>query len=496
MNGYQNPNYKTWDEWAKAAGVYGQFSAQQLALAEADPDYGWGTTSNKVGYAAAATPEQRAVYHQQQTELNRTKGFTGGGDGSLYDLSPTQQAQNAAREAVNGYGPFDYSRAPDYRGAMDKVLNYGAFSYDPETDPVYSSYRKTYAREGRRASEDTMGQYAAMTGGRPSTAAMTAAQQAGNYYSAQMADKIPELYQQAYQRYLQEYQRQLQALDALNADRSFEYGVYGDRLGQLRDQYNLAAGENADAIARTQNAEQTAYQRKIYDDETNYAREQDRLDRERQARLDAITEQDQAWQDAQRRAQYGDYSGLRALGIDVDAWLASQQSAGGYGPGGSNPPAEETESPVTEKTPYGSNTRPDYLSYLNDLVTTPYGGSQDVHIRNAMREGASPEDIMLSKQFDQGDIGYDSVGNTAPGATDTGGAQTGTADAAKSVTNSISGGRVFVDGTGYTWDELARAVAEDEVKATYNSHTGKWTYTKVKKPNKEGGTVRVEDFQY
>ena len=65
MNGYQNPNYKTWDEWAKAAGVYDQFSAQQLAIAAEDPDFGWATTSNKVGYGAATTPEERAKYHQQ-----------------------------------------------------------------------------------------------------------------------------------------------------------------------------------------------------------------------------------------------------------------------------------------------------------------------------------------------------------------------------------------------------------------------------------------------
>lgn len=485
------------DAWNKSKWK-DEWSQSDQDLAKLHPEFGMSMLSLKDDWHNATTPEQRAIANEGAEYQRKSWGnYTGGTDGSkYYSLGPMHEEADKKQQEITGYGPFEYAREPDYQGALDKVLGYGPFSYDYKTDPSYQAYAKQYAREGRRASEDTMGQYAAMTGGRPSTAAMTAAQQAGNYYSAQMADKIPELYQQAYQRYLQEYQRQLQALDALNTDRNFEYGVYGDDFNRLLTKYDTVRGQE-NAEREQQNAEEaTKYQRKIYQDETDYAREQDRLNRERQDMLDSWSAQDQAWQDAQRRAQYGDYSGLRALGIDVDAWLASQQPTGGYYPGGSNPPAEELESPVTEKTPYGSNTRPDYLSYLNNLVTTPYGGSQDVHIRNAMREGASPEDIMLSKQFDQGDIGYDSVRNTAPGTTDTDSAQTGTADAAKSVTNSISGGRVFVDGAGYTWDELARAVANDEVSATYNSRTGKWTYTKVNKPKKEGGTVRVEDFQY
>lgn len=316
-----------WKKRAKALGVLEQFSPEQLKLAEADPDYGWATTSNKAGYAAARTPEEKAMYHAQQQEANAAKGFSGGTDGSLYSLMPTTMEANAARDAVKGYGDFTYSREPDYQGALNAVIDREAFSYDPETDPVYSSYRKTYAREGRRAGEDALGQYAAMTGGRPSTAAMTAAQQAGNYYSAQMADKIPELYQQAYQRYLNEYAMRLQGLDALRQDYSREYGRYGDKYDRLTDYYGIAANEDAAARNRVDRAEQTAYQRRLSEDETAY-------DRARQARLDAADREDAAYARALNGAKLGmsvgDYSGLERLGITPDwnavlnAELASQ----------------------------------------------------------------------------------------------------------------------------------------------------------------------------
>ena len=71
--------------------------------------------------------------------------------------------------------------------------------------PLYSQYRKAYIREGDRAAEDALGAAAAASGGLPSSYAQTAASQAGNYYAAQLTDKIPELQQLAYQKYLNDY---------------------------------------------------------------------------------------------------------------------------------------------------------------------------------------------------------------------------------------------------------------------------------------------------
>lgn len=129
------------------------------------------------------------------------------------------------------------------------LLDREPFSYDPEADPLYAAYRKEYAREGRRAAENTLGSYAAMTGGMPSTAAVAASQQAGDYYAAKAADAMPELYRLAYQMYQDEGSRQVRDINALrqlentdyaryvndvnrfNSDRSFDYAL----LNQLEN---------------------------------------------------------------------------------------------------------------------------------------------------------------------------------------------------------------------------------------------------------------------
>ena len=222
------------------------------------------------------------------------------------------------------------------------------FSYDPDTDPVYASYRKAYTREGRRSAEDALGRYSALTGGRPSTAALTASQQAGNYYSGKLADKLPELYDQAYQRYLKEFSLRLQGLNALSGDRQQQYAEYGDRYARLGDYLTrlqgqdqteyarlrdyLGALESADAenYSRERDLENTRYDREqdaldreLRAEETAYDREQDALDRQRQELLDAYdreqTEAGNALTRAKLAASYGDYSGLEALGIEPNA---------------------------------------------------------------------------------------------------------------------------------------------------------------------------------
>ena len=166
----------------------------------------------------------------------------------------SKAAPAAAEIGGGGQSGFRYAEAPRYtelyRRQSDalarEILSRGPFTYDPETDPAFAAYRRQYAREGQRAAADALGQYAAMTGGVPSTAAVTAARQAGDYYAAKLSDKVPELYKLAYQMYADEGDRQLRqasllrglesdnyerftgALGQYNRDRAFDYGLYRD----------------------------------------------------------------------------------------------------------------------------------------------------------------------------------------------------------------------------------------------------------------------------
>ena len=157
-----------------------------------------GLIDAKVRWNQAKTAADRAKYNQQAEAIRSLYGgYLGGDDGF-------------------GYTPVD---SPNDYVAPEKPT----FSYDLESDPVWQAYKKQYTREGQRATQDALGTTAASTGGIPSSYATAAATQAGDYYAAQMTDKVPELYQQAYNRYLNE-------LSQWNADRSFGYGQYIDEL--------------------------------------------------------------------------------------------------------------------------------------------------------------------------------------------------------------------------------------------------------------------------
>ena len=169
-----------------------------MQLAQKNPNAGMGLIDAKVRWNQAKTAAERAKYNQQAEAIRSLYGgYLGGDDGF-------------------GYTPVD---SPNDYVAPEKPT----FSYDLESDPVWQAYKKQYTREGQRATQDALGTTAASTGGIPSSYATAAATQAGDYYAAQMTDKVPELYQQAYNRYLNE-------LSQWNADRSFGYGQYIDEL--------------------------------------------------------------------------------------------------------------------------------------------------------------------------------------------------------------------------------------------------------------------------
>ena len=189
----------TYDDFLKAYNQSGiGFSDADMKLAQKNPNAGMGLIDAKVRWNQAKTAAERAKYNQQAESIRSLYGgYLGGDDGF-------------------GYTPVD---SPNDYTAPEKPT----FSYDLESDPVWQAYKKQYTREGQRATQDALGTTAASTGGIPSSYATAAATQAGDYYAAQMTDKVPELYQQAYNRYLNE-------LSQWNADRSFGYGQYIDEL--------------------------------------------------------------------------------------------------------------------------------------------------------------------------------------------------------------------------------------------------------------------------
>ena len=205
--------------------------------------------------------------------------------------------QNGSTSASSAAGTGSGGAATSNQ-MLQMILDRQPFQYDAKTDSAAQAARKAAARNARAVTRDTLGQHAGMTGGMPSTAAVSAAAQAGNAAMAQGADRVTELEQLAYQKYLQEGQNMA--------------NMHSMLLNQEQDAYQRQWNEQQWAYQK----EQDAYQRSWNEDQRDYDREQDEYEKKLAM--------------AQLAAAYGDYSGLKALGVDTSKYMAGGSSGGGY----------------------------------------------------------------------------------------------------------------------------------------------------------------------
>lgn len=253
----------TYDDFVKAAnqsGLMGQFSQDDLNLAQKYPEFGLSVLSLKKDYNNAATAEQRLLANQAANELRKSYGnYSGGADGGSFRLeSKLNRRSDDLLDQIGSFGSFSYDEAPTYENAfaqqqkdlLDRILNREDFSWSKETDPQWSSYKKSYLREGDRATANALAQASAASGGRPSSHAVNAATQAGDYYATKLNDVIPTLYQQAYERYLDEYNMKLKDLNTVNQQEQLDYAKYLDRLGQFNTDRGFAYQNYADDYDR------------------------------------------------------------------------------------------------------------------------------------------------------------------------------------------------------------------------------------------------------
>lgn len=173
---------------------------------------------------------------------SKLNGLEGG-----YTPSGSVQAAQAYLEQVKASKPGAYqSRWDDELTSLyDQIRNRKKFSYDMGTDPLYQQYREQYQRLGRLAMQDTMGQAAALTGGYGSTYSEQVGQQAYNAYLQNLNDIVPQLQQQAYQRYQDEGTDLYNQFSLVKSRDDTDYGRYRDTvsdwysdLSDARSAYN------------------------------------------------------------------------------------------------------------------------------------------------------------------------------------------------------------------------------------------------------------------
>lgn len=223
---------------------------------------------------------------------------------------------------------------------LNQILNREDFSYDHTKDPLYQQYQAQYLREGDRAMRDTLAEAASGAGGMNSYA-ITAAQQANNYYAAQAADKIPELYQLAYQMYLDDIDLQVQDLGLVQQmdntqydryrdtmsdwynDRDFAYNQYRDNVGDYQWQQNFDYDVSRDQVNDAWRNQEWAEENERYDTEAAYDRAMNIINAGEMPPADLLAQSGMSEAEA------------RLLVTAVKAAQVQKSSGGGGGSGGS-----------------------------------------------------------------------------------------------------------------------------------------------------------------
>lgn len=353
----------TYDDFTKAAngaGLMDSFDYNDLTLAQKYPEYGLSLVTLKRDLGNAKTNEQQLLVNEAINQLRKNYGSYWTGDqgdrtyaasyGSKisglmdkldnygdYKSSYADQISEA-QKSIDNYGSFEYGRENDYQNLLDKVVNQKKFEYDYETDPLFSSFKKAYLREGDRASANAMAKAAAATGGRQSSWSNYVGQQAANYYAAQLADKIPELRSQRLSEYNNEYENLLRAFSTMGQDRSTALTEYNTALENLRQ--NLATlrsleeteyGRYKDDYSRIQ-GDLAAVRAQ---DESDYKRFLDALNAEYQRDRDAVTDAQAEFDNALKIYQLtGQVTGVLKDYLGAGGTVAGASGGGGSGGGG------------------------------------------------------------------------------------------------------------------------------------------------------------------
>lgn len=190
-------NYEEFVRAANNAGMLNRFSQADLDAAKTNPEFGYSMLQMYQNRDKATTAEQRLLADETANQLRKSYGVAPGLPASAFGGdtdSVTRGGFGGSFDAKKSSTENTKSQTTTKSKTSTTTGSGPAFDYDPEQDPRMAAYRKTYLREAERAREDAMAKAAAMTGGVPSSYAVGAADQAGNYFVSQLTDKIPELY--------------------------------------------------------------------------------------------------------------------------------------------------------------------------------------------------------------------------------------------------------------------------------------------------------------
>lgn len=253
-------------------------------------DIGWNQDSGQVmlGGEALVTPDYLESGANGSSYMNDSSVLQTAIDNLATSQGKANTFEPQTIEAMTYVSPY----ADTIDSLLDGILNKDSFSYDPDDDPMYQSYKTQYENAGNTAMTNTMATAASMTGGMPSSYAVSAGNASYNNYMDALTDTIPELYEAAYGMYQDDLTNDYNALSTLasldDTNYSRERDTYTDNYNITNDENNWLyqlAQDNEETSRYTNEttaaANQLALENERADTEWNYGLERDALDDER-----------------------------------------------------------------------------------------------------------------------------------------------------------------------------------------------------------------------
>lgn len=263
--------------------LQGQQTGQTVQTQPIQTDIKTQALAQKAAAAPASVETQNTAQQpmeQQSQSVAQTPAQT-----QTQTQTATSSAADQAQQILSQQpGAYQSKWASSIDDVLAQLLNPQEFTYDPNTDPLYLMLRDQYARDGKLAMEDTMGQAAQLTGGYGNSHAQMLGQQTYQGYLQSVNDMMPELREQARADYDAQNDALLQQLSLMMDQDSQDYSRYLDELERQRYAEELAYSREQDALANERYDREWAYQQERdalsdqrYDQEWQYQQERDQL---------------------------------------------------------------------------------------------------------------------------------------------------------------------------------------------------------------------------
>lgn len=234
------------------------WSQYDLDLAQKNPQAGYSIFESKNDWLDAQKRGDKAAMDAANKAANDVRqyygSYDGGKDGSGFTLLPTY-------DDVPEYTQYESQYADQIQDLFNSIQDRAPFTYSPDADMSYQAYSEKYRNAGQKARDDTMGSMAAMTGGIPSSYAMTAAQQAQNNYNAALSDVLPQLEQLAYNKYVSEGDDMRKDLSMLMQMDNQAYQQHLDSYNNALNAWQLGYGVDRDRVEDIRYTDETDYNR-------------------------------------------------------------------------------------------------------------------------------------------------------------------------------------------------------------------------------------------